>query len=189
MNVSKIKKLLYNQAPLRILSFLSLRSRKVFSAREISQATCLSKGTTHKVLRLFIDLNILSKEHKGNAFLYTLQSDNVLLKQFKIFENIFALKPVIEKIKSYCYQIILFGSCANGDNINESDMDLFIKSECDKKTILKLIDKYSSKDMQINSAIFDSLEIAKLQKEDKVFLEQIKKGITLWEGKPEYENL
>lgn len=189
MNILKAKKLLYNQTPLKILSFLSLHPGKVFSAREIAQITRSSKGATHKALLLFHNLKILSRERKGNAFLYSLEADNLLLKQFKIFENIFNLKQIIEKIKPCCYQIILFGSCAKGTNTKESDVDLFIKSECDKKNILKLIEKYSLKDIRINPAIFDSLEIIQAQKEDKVFLEQIKKGITLWEGKPEHENI
>ena len=111
---------LYHKISLRILSFLSLHSEGIFSAKEISEHTGSSKGATNQALRLFLNLNILSREKKGNIFLYRINFDNIALKQFKKFETLLGIQKLIQDIQPYCYQIILFGSCANGSNTNES---------------------------------------------------------------------
>lgn len=188
MNNLKIKKFLYHKTPLKICSFLSIHPGQIFSAREISRQTKSSKGATNQTLRLLLELGVLSREQKGNLFLYRLNLNSFVLKYFKIFENLLNLKGLIKEIQPYCSQIILFGSCADGSNSQESDVDLFIKSEY-KNRVRKLINKYETSDFKIRPVIQDPLEIISSQKTDKVFFEQVKKGITLWEGEPTYEEI
>jgi len=187
MNDISIKKQLYNQTPLRILSFLSLYPEKLFSAGEISKQTKSSKGATNQLLRLFLLLDILSREKKGNLFLYKINFESFLLRQFKIFENSVKLQPIIKEIKPYCWEIILFGSCADGSNAENSDIDIFIKSE-HKNKIRKIINKYDE-DFKIRPVIQDSLELVSAQKTDSVFFEQIRKGIVIWKGRPSHEEI
>ena len=186
MNNQNNKKSLYNRTPLRILSFLSLHPAAVFSAQEIAKATKSSKGATHKTLKLLLALEIISRQPKGNTFLYTLNADNYLLEQFKIFETLFKLQPLIKQLRPLCYKISLFGSCSQGSNSQERDIDLFIKTES-KNKVSKLIAKYTSNSLNIKAVIQSPLEITQSQKADKVFFEQVRKGVTLWEGKPQDE--
>ncbi len=184
----KIKKSLYHQTPLKIFSFLSTRPGEVFSANEVSKATKCSKGATNQTLRLLLKLDILSRERKGNLFLYKLNADNLILKQFKIFENLLCLQRVVREIQKYCYDIVLFGSCADGSNAGKSDIDLFICTEY-KKEVRKIISKYETVDVKYQVIIQDPLEAVSSKKEDSVFHKQIKKGIVLWKGKPTYEEI
>ena len=188
MNNLKIKKYLYHRTPLKILSFLSNHPGIVFSADEISRATECSKGATNQTLRLFLKLDILSRESKGNLFLYKLNPDNFVLKQFKIFENLLGLQKLVKEIQKYCYEIILFGSCGDGTNTAKSDIDLFIRTEY-KKDVRKIINKYEASDVKYQAIIQDPLESLSSKKEDSVFHRQVKKGITLWKGKPTYEEI
>ncbi|MBD3271402.1 MAG: hypothetical protein GF384_02545 [Elusimicrobia bacterium] len=188
MNVRKVKKSLYNQTPLKLLSYLSIYPEKIFSAYEVSRHTHTSKGATNQILRLFVKLDILIREKRGNVFLYKLNIDNFILKQFKIFENLLSIQDIIKAIKPYCYQIIIFGSCADGSNSVESDIDLFIKSEF-KNQITKAIADDPDMRLKIKPIIQDPLEIISAEKKDKVFFEQVKKGIVLWEGKPTHEEV
>lgn len=188
MNINKVKKSLYNQTPLKILSFLSLFPGKIFSAHEISEQTDSSKGATNQTLRLLVHIDILNREKRGNVFLYKLNTENIVLKQFKIFENILKMQGLIRSIKPYCYQIILFGSGASGINDDESDIDLFVKTEY-KDKVSKIIYSDNAVKSKIRPVIQDPLEISASKKTDNVFLEQVKKGIILWEGKPEYEEI
>lgn len=188
MNNLKIKKYLYHQTPLKILSFLSNHPGIVFSAHEVSKATKCSKGATNQILRLLSELDILSRERKGNLFLYKLNADNLLLRQFKIFENLLGLQKLVEEIQKYCYEIILFGSRADGSNTGKSDIDLFIRTEY-KKEVRKIISKYETFDIKYQAVIQDSLESVSSKKEDSVFHRQVKKGIILWKGKPTYEEI
>lgn len=182
----QLKHCLYHQTPLRILSFLSLYTGKIFSAKEISEQTKSSKGATNQVLRLLLKLDILSRSKKGNIFLYKVNFDNDILKQFKKLEILLGIQKLIQDIQPYCYKIILFGSCANGSNTSKSDLDLFIKTEHRGK-VQKLMNKYSTSKFEIRPVIQDPLEITAAKKADKVFFEQVKKGIVLWEGRPVHE--
>jgi predicted nucleotidyltransferase len=177
---------LYHKTPLRILSFLSLHPTEIFSAKEIADNIKASKGATNQALRLFLTMAIVSREKKGNTFLYRLNFDNIILKQFKIFEVLLGIQNLIKDIMPYCYQIILFGSCANGSNTEKSDIDLFVKTD-QKRKVQKFINKYKTTNLKIQAVILDPLEIAASKKEDKPFYEQVKKGIVLWEGKPAHE--
>ena len=188
MNDKDTRGLLYHQTPLRILSFFSIQQGKTLSAQEISSQTQFSKGATNQALRMLSELDMLSRERKGNVFLYKLNPNSPVLRQFKIFETLLNLQRLVNEIMQYCYQIILFGSCADGSNSVESDIDLFIKSE-HKRKVRKIIDNYSSNDLKIKAVIQEPLEIASSKKEDKAFFEQVRKGIILWEGKPAYETV
>lgn len=188
MNDKDIKKILYNQTPLKILSFVSIGAGRLFSAHEICFETKSSKGAVNQTLRILTKLDILSREKKGNVFLYKLNSDSFVLKQFKIFETLLNLQPLIREIQPYCYQIILFGSCADGSNHEKSDCDLFVKSNY-KNIVKKIINKHNYIDFKIQAVIQDPIEIASAKRKDAVFFEQVKKGITLWEGKPAYEEI
>ncbi|MBU4348722.1 nucleotidyltransferase domain-containing protein [bacterium] len=186
MNDRKIKKILYHQTPLKILSFISTHPGVLFSAKEIAESTKSSKGATNQTLRILLAVDVLSRERKGNVFLYKLNFDNLALKHFKIFENLLGLQTLVKEIQKYCREIILFGSCADGTNAEKSDIDLFIRSEY-KKEVRKIISKYETSAVKYQVVIQDSLEAVTLQKEDRIFHEQVKKGICLWEGKPTYE--
>jgi predicted nucleotidyltransferase len=186
MNDANIKKRLYNQTPLRILSFLSVNPGEIFSAQEISKQARSSKGSTSQTLRLFLGLGILSRQKKGNLFLYKLNAGSNIVRQFKVFENLLSIHKLIEQIQPYCYKIALFGSCADGTNSADSDIDLFIKSEY-KDKVRRIINNYKGIESKIQAVVQDPLEIASSEKEDKPFLQQVKKGIILWEGKPSYE--
>ncbi len=188
MNDLKIKKYLYHQTPLKILSFISIHPGEIFSADEISKATKCSKGATNQTLRFLLELDILYRERKGNLFLYKLNADNILLRQFKIFENLLSLQELVKEIQKYCYEIVLFGSRADGSNAGKSDIDLFICTEY-KKNVRRIISKYEIGDVRYQTIIQDTLESVSSKKEDSVFHRQVKKGITLWNGKPTYEEI
>ena len=186
MNNQDIKEYLYNQTPLKILSFISINPGKVFSAQEISKQAQSSRGATSQTLRLFLKLGILFREKKGNLFLYKFNAESYIAKQFKIFENLLLLYRLITQIQPYCYKIVLFGSCADGSNSIDSDLDLFIKSE-HKDQVRKIINNYQDAVFRIQAVIQDPLEIVLAKNEDKAFFQQVRKGIILWEGKPSYE--
>lgn len=188
MNDLKIKKKLYQRTPLKILSFLSTHPEMVLSAKEISQKTKSSKGATNQTLRLFLKIDILSRERKGNLFLYHLNADNFVLRQFKIFESILYLHRLVKEVRPYCYEVILFGSRADGSNGEKSDIDLYIRTEYIKE-VKKIISKYDALDVKLQAIIEDPLESVETKKENKVFYRQVEKGIPLWKGKPTYEEI
>ncbi len=188
MNNPKIKKYLYHHTPLKLLSFISNHQGEVFSANEISQLAKTSRGATNQILRLLLELDILTREIKGNVFLYKLNADSLILRQFKIFENLLGLQGLVKKIQKYCYKIILFGSCSDGSNTDKSDIDLFIITEY-KKEVRKIVAEYETMDIKYQVVLQDPLESVSSKKEDIIFHKQVEKGIILWKGKPIYESI
>ena len=180
MNARNIKERLYHGVPLQILSYISVQHGVILSADEIKRALKISKGATNQALRLLSELDIVSREKKGNVYLYSINPDNFLLRQFKIFENTIFLHEMVTAIKKYCREIILFGSCASGANALESDMDIFIRTE-HKEKVLKAIRIFET-EIPLKPIITDSLELAELKENDSVLYGQIMKGITLWKG-------
>ncbi len=178
---------LYHQTPLKILSFLSRYPEKVFCEREIQKNTKTSMGSVNQTLKLLLELKIVSREKKGNVFLYQVNSGNYLLKYFKIFENLLYIHNFVEEVKPYASEVILYGSCARGENAKDSDIDIFIKTEY-KPQARKIVNKYISLDDSFKVVILDPLEIASSKKIDEVFYNEIRKGIVLWKGKPTYES-
>jgi predicted nucleotidyltransferase len=183
MNAKYVKEQLYHGVPLQVLSYISVQHGTIFSADEIQRAIKISKGSTNQALRLLGELDMVTREKKGNLYIYRVNPDNFILRQFKIFENTIFLNEMVSAIKKYCREIILFGSCAIGTNALESDMDIFIRTEY-KDIVLKAAHRFET-EMPLKPIIMDSLEFAELKEKDSVFYGQIMKGITLWKGSPE----
>ena len=168
------RKALFHQVPLKILSFLSLHPNQTFCEGEIKKIAGASIGSINRTLKFLVDLNIISKEIKGNIFLYKLNSDNDILKHYKIFNSLLDINDLVTEVKPYAYEIILYGSCAQGTNTSDSDIDLFIKTEY-KSKVRKIVHKYREFDENLKAVILDSLDIADSKKEDEVFYKEVKK--------------
>lgn len=182
------KSKLYHQTPLKILSFLSRHPGRIFCEREIQKNTKTSIGSVNQTLKLLLELKIVTREKKGNVFLYRINSENYLLKYFKILENLLYVHNFVEEVKPYASEIILYGSCAKGENTENSDIDIFIKTEY-KPQVRKIVNKYIGMDDSFKVVMLDPMEIASSKKVDEVFYNEIKKGIVLWKGKPTYEEI
>ena len=91
------------------------------------------------------------------------------------------LNPVVDDLKKTVEKIILFGSCATGDDTSDSDIDLFIMAQ-DTKNVN---DYFKKKHLErvIQAAVFNATDLVKLKERDKAFYQEINKGILLWDGK------
>lgn len=182
------KQNLFHQTPLRILSFISRHLGEELCAGEIKAAIKTSKGATNQTLKLLLALDIVLKKNKGNLFLYKANPDSYILKYFKILDTLLYIHNLINEIKLYSSEIILYGSCAQGTNTTQSDIDLFVKTEY-KSKVSKIINKYRGADDSFKAVILDPMEILSSKKTDEVFYNEVKKGIILWKGKPSYEQI
>ena len=179
---------LLHQTPLKILSFLSQHPNKTFCESEIRKLTKSSIGSINQTLRILLNLNIVTRETKGNLHLYNLNNRNPAIKHYKIFEILIYIHSLIKETQPYASEIILYGSCTEGLNSANSDIDIFIKTEHVSK-IKKIVNKYRSTDDRFKVVVLDPLEILSSKKTDEVFYNEVKKGIILWKGKPEHEKI
>lgn len=176
-----IKDKLYNRNPLLILSYLS-KNKGMLYGRKIAEDIGINQGSTSIILKDFNKMGLVESEYAGKTILYKVNGENPLIRHFRIFENLVEINELIESIKPYSREIILFGSCARGEDDQNSDIDLFIVADDDNKEVIREIIENYKIDREIKPVIVSSLELIEMEENDKIFLNEINKGLKLWEG-------
>jgi predicted nucleotidyltransferase len=164
----------------RVLSFLSEHPNKAYTGTEIADKL---KNTRMAIFLSLKDLSkdgLVEKESRGKTYLYKIDQGNPIVKQFKVLRNIIELEPLINKLKLITKKIILFGSASRGEDTAESDVDFLIITN-DIDSVQNMIQGYRFK-REIEPKIFTPVGLATLREKEKVFYNEIDRGITLWEG-------
>lgn len=175
------KEKLLNRVPLKIFSYLCRGSHAPHYEREIARTVDVSIGTTNQTLKLLLNLGIVKREKKGQLYLYRVMADNPVVQEFKKFDNILDLTGLVSRIKDLCNKIVLYGSCATGEDTIESDIDLFIIGR-EKGEILSEIRKETRQiKREIKAVIVSIEEYLSMRNKKEVFLEEVDRGIVLWE--------
>jgi predicted nucleotidyltransferase len=166
---------------LEILYFLLFNPMEQFYGREIARRTSVSVGAVNQFLRKFHRIDLVEMSRRGRTNLYRANLKNPAARQFKVLFNVLALNEMVEEIREDSDRIVLFGSCAGGTDVIDSDVDLFILTS-NLETVQREVRRYEGKiDRRIAPIIVDSNELAKMKTRDKPFYERLSKGITLWE--------
>ena len=166
---------------LKILSFLADNVGKEFLGSEIQKATKLSRAGVYIALRELIKQKLVSKTQRGKFLVYSVVYDDPVIRQFKVLRNILLLKPVIAKLKPLSKKIILYGSASRGEDLLNSDIDLFVLSK-DPEAIKEILPSIRIK-RKIQTIVKSPSELADLREKERVFYGEVDRGITLWEEK------
>ncbi len=167
----------------KVLNFLIQSPGKQFLANEIEKATRVSRAGVNFSLRKLAEEKLVLREKKAKIYLYSVDYNNPVIKQLKVLKTTMLLQTLVNKLKAYSKKIVLFGSCARGENIADSDIDLFILADS-SKAIEEKIKKNNLRE-KLQPVIRNSTQFVKMEKEESVFCEEIEHGITLWESKDE----
>ncbi len=169
----------------KVLSFLTKFSDQEFYEREIARKIGISTGSTNKVLNDLFSGGLLKRQQKGKMYFYIIDNTHPIFIHFKILNNVLLILPLVQKLKSLAKKIVLYGSCADGKDTSESDIDLFLVSG-ERERILQIIGNYSLgkgfEDIEIQPMIRSSTELLRNEKDDKEFLSLVREGIVLWES-------
>ena len=166
---------------LKILSFLVENPGKEFIGSEIQKATTISRAGVYIVLRELIKQKFVRKIKKGKLLIYSVAYDEPVLRQFKVMRNTQLLKPIVDKLKPLSKKIILYGSASRGEDDPKSDIDLFIPAK-DPEAAKSIISGLKTK-RKIQSVIKSPSELADFKDKEKVYYDEVSRGITLWEEK------
>ncbi len=179
--MEETKNFMFNKNPMLVLSYLSKNISKDNIASHISRDLSLAIGSVHGILKEFERACIVKSRRVGKSILYEINKDEPLVKSFRVFDNLIELRPLIEMLKPNTRKIVLFGSCAKGEDNSESDFDLLIVAdEAEYATILDSISKYEI-DREIKPIILDTFEFMEMESNEPVFYKEVIKGIELWE--------
>lgn len=165
----------------KVLNFLIRNPGKQFLANEIEKTTRISRAGVNLSLRRLAKEKLVLREKKAKIYLYSVDHTDPIIKQLKVLKTIVFLKPLLGKVKKLSEKLILFGSCARGENIPKSDIDLFILTN-HQEEVSTLVKKHRL-DKKFQLVIRTSLRFVEMKKKEPVFFEEISRGITLWEAK------
>ncbi len=129
-----------NNTTLKILGLYRNDYGRSLHLREISREVGVDVKAVHLQLKKLEKLNILSGIPKGRNKEFTLNLSNSITKYYMVLAEAFASIIFLEKnfvIKKIISEtgdgtegaIILFGSLAEGEETEESDVDLFVLTE------------------------------------------------------------
>jgi predicted nucleotidyltransferase len=167
---------MFSKTEMILLVFISKTDEQMYE-RQIALGAKVSVGSTNSILNRFAKLGLVSKTVKGKMSFYSANFSNPLLRQFKIFCTINSLMPLLSKVSNLSQRIILFGSCANGTDNSNSDVDLFIHSS-NIESIKRILDSYP----KVQALILNSNEWINLSKKDEPLYNRINAGLVLWEA-------
>ena len=166
---------------LKVLEFFFAHPADEFHEREVLRGTGISKGSANKILRELSGLAILRRMEKGRMVFYRLIADDPLVRQMKVLWNIWALRPFVRGMEGAARKILLFGSCAEGTDGPESDIDILILTNKGAAAGEKVSAFNRKSRRQLAPIIVDAMEFAAMRKEDRPLFERIDRGIVLWE--------
>jgi len=181
MIISQDPATLLSSNTLKVLSFLAENTGRDFTAGELLEFVSVSKSGIYLALDELQNLHLINKSQRGKFTLYSARYDDSFIKQFKVLQNITALRPLLTKIEPLSIKISLFGSVSRGEDRRESDIDLFILTTAPQ--LIKKAISSTKLSRKIQAIIKTPAEFADLRESDKVFPYEIENGILLWERK------
>ncbi|MGI0047058.1 MAG: nucleotidyltransferase domain-containing protein [Nitrosotalea sp.] len=168
---------------MKVLNLFLSDPMQEYHEREVARKARVSSGSANKLLRLMASSKMLKSQRRGRMVLYRLDLDSPTAKQFKILANVNSLEGLLSKLKAISKRVVLFGSCSQGTDVKESDIDMMILTD-ESVTARKEITRFNSRaKRRIASIIVDANEFARLRRNDTPLYDNIERGIVLWEAR------
>jgi len=164
----------------KILRFLSGEPLSNFYQREISRKTGVSIGKTNQVLRALEREGIVLNEKRGKVNLYRYNLHNPASRQLKITFTLLELGDLVQRLRDISRRVVLYGSCAEGQDTSQSDVDLLIVTDDREKATKAVNWARRTLDRRVSPLVLTLAEFSHLKSSDQPLFRQINKGIVLW---------
>jgi predicted nucleotidyltransferase len=162
----------------RALRLLAEHPDQGYFVKEISHLADISYGGASEALAHLHALGLVTREQRGKLVLYAANTRHPLIRHYKILLILADLTPLLDELKPLASEVILFGSCAEGANTAESDIDLYIITD-DPDAIHDVIWR-SPLAEKLRPVISTPSESSETRQQDPVFYEQVMGGLVLW---------
>lgn len=163
----------------KVLDFLASNPGREYLCSEILKATSISRAGVYFAIKELMKEGLVKKTKKGKFLFYSIIYNDATIRQFKVLQNVLMLRPLISKLKATSKKIILYGSTSRGENDPSSDIDLFILSKEPHET-KEVISSVKSK-QKLQVVIKTPSELPDFKKHEKVYYNEVERGIVLWE--------
>lgn len=136
----------------------------------------LPKSTVHTALAGLVQEELITQRSIGRTKLYSVDSDDALIKTLKIAQAIRAVRTAIAPIRDEVDLAVLFGSASRGENRRSSDVDVLVVSDSAEDTIAEL-----AQYQWLQPVVLSSESHMQLIAEGDTFASEVARGVTVWE--------
>ncbi|MBI4181010.1 MAG: nucleotidyltransferase domain-containing protein [Chloroflexi bacterium] len=168
----------------KVLSLFVKFSDKEFYERQIARKLGIGYSSANGALNELYSSGVIKRRQEGKMYFYSVDRSSPIVIEFKKLVNLLLLEPLVEELKNSSNRVILYGSCAQGTDTSESDVDLFVVTN-NKDKVLEAISnfKFSQgfEDIRIQAAVKTPVELLELKGPEQAFIEEVERGIVLWE--------
>ena len=137
--------MIQNYGKYRVLEIFLDSPTKNFQVREISRIIKLGQPSVTNYLKDLVEEEFIIKENKGIYPSFKSNRENELFKLYKKFDIVLKISSsgLLDYLKDNCLpnSIILFGSASKGEDIEGSDIDIFLECK-EKKLNLEKYEKF-----------------------------------------------
>lgn len=151
--------------------------------KEISRKTNIAPTSIRKNIKILLEENLIIKKDAKPFSGFVANRDNKEFIFLKRVYNLFSLRELKEYIEKNIFPpiFLVFGSYSLGEDIESSDIDLFMVSKSKKIDLSRFEEKLNR---EINIMIVDSIK-----KIEKPLQKKLYNGIVLCGGFDEWRNI
>lgn len=168
----------------KVLSLFVKFSDKEFYERQIARKLGIGYSSANGALNELYSDGVLKRRREGKMYFYSVDLSSPIVLELKKLVNLLLIEPLVEELKKVSSRIILYGSCAQGTDTSKSDLDLFIVSNI-KNKVLEAVNNFKFpqgfEDIRIQAVVKTPVELLEVKGADQTFLEEVERGIVLWE--------
>ena len=168
----------------RVLSLLAKFSDKEFYERQIARRIGIGYGSANRALNELYSTGAIRRRQEGKMFFYSVDPYSPIVGEFKKLVNLMLIEPLVEELKDISNRVVLYGSCAQGMDTSESDVDIFVVSD-KKKEVWKAVNNFrfprGFEEIHIQPVVSSLIEMLGEKGLEQAFADEVERGIVLWE--------
>ena len=168
------------QSELKILDYLTASSEGKGFVSQIARNISISKGEVSKAVKVLKSCGLVDSEQNGRNMVCRVDRRLPVFARLRTAFNLIEIMPKIAVLQKCADKIVLFGSCAQGMDTVDSDIDILVVTRDKIKTdravrAIKLL-------RPVQWVIKTPQEYVVMNSKEKVFAGEISQGIVLWEA-------
>ena len=168
---------------MRILSTLAREPDREFYQREIARLAGVSVGGASQRLREIVERGLVHARKSGRMIFYRYSLDDPLARQFKILLSVNRIHDLVRDLAPHSRRVVLFGSCAEGTDVFDSDIDLLVVSQ-EGNVVRRTVSVHRNTiGREVSPVGMSANRFRQLRSKDRAFYDRINSGITLWEAR------
>lgn len=168
------------ESELQVLSYLTLDPEGAGFVSQIGRDIGMSKGEVSKAIKVLKQNGLVSSELRGRNMICSIDRRSPIISKLRGAFNLLEIMPQIEVLRACTDKVVLFGSCAQGTDTRDSDIDLFVITR-DKVKANKVVQKVKLS-RPVQWVIKTPQEYVVLNSKEPVFAKELGRGIVLWEA-------